>query len=305
MDINSLFREQKKFIEDALDYLLPGEEEYPQSIHRAMRYSVFAGGKRIRPLLVLSTAQIFTSQWEKAVPVACALELIHTYSLIHDDLPAMDDDDFRRGRLTSHKVFGEAVAILAGDALLTLAFEILAGEYKKEREFAWLYYKEVPPGLRLKVLAEIAAAAGVKGMIGGQVVDLESEGKKVGENIINYIYSHKTGALLVASVRAGARIGGSTPEELKRLTSYADLMGKAFQLVDDLLDLEGNETKMGKSKGVDLQRQKATFVSCWGLEEAVKKRDQLYGQAMEMLEGFGKRAEELRQLTRFIFFRDY
>ena len=305
MIFNDLLETRKTVIDSALDYYLPSEEQYPQNIHRAMRYSVFAGGKRFRPLLVLFTTELFTVDWKRALPAACAIELIHTYSLIHDDLPAMDDDDYRRGRPTSHKVFGEAVAILAGDALLTLAFEILAGSWEQKNEFCSSYWLNAHPEVKLKVIWEIANSAGVQGMVGGQVVDLASEGKCVDLETLKYIDTHKTGKLLSASVRSGALLAGATPVKLARLTSYARLLGRAFQIVDDLLDVEGNTEKMGKASGKDAQRKKANFVSLHGVAAAKSKRDRLYEQALRELDYFGERALPLKKITRLAFYRDY
>lgn len=305
MKFDRLLETRKILIERALDYFLPGEKQYPPEIHRAMRYSIFAGGKRLRPLLVLFSAELFTADWQRALPAACALELIHTYSLIHDDLPAMDDDDYRRGRLTSHKVFGEAVAILAGDALLTLAFEILAGSPEQKNEFCSSYWINVQPEVKLKAIWELARAAGVEGMIGGQVVDLASEGKSIDAETLEYIDTHKTGELLLASVRLGALLAGAKLEELNKLTTFARLLGRAFQIVDDLLDVEGNEQKMGKTKGKDVQREKANLVSCYGVDVAKKSRDRLYAQAVQELAYFGEEALPLQEITRQAFYRDY
>lgn len=305
MDFRVLMQERKTLIDKALDYYLPREEEYPQEIHRAMRYSVFAGGKRIRPLLTLLTAEIFTPNWKRALPAACSLELIHTYSLIHDDLPAMDDDEYRRGRLTSHKVFGEGMAILAGDALLTLAFELLTDNNKGPSEFDSVYWQEVPPQTKLDVIFEIAGAAGVRGMIGGQVVDLASEGKKIDEQTLEYIEVHKTGALFKAAVRTGALLAQADKDSLRRLTVYSSLLGRAFQIVDDLLDVEGSEAKMGKARGADAKKEKATMVSLCGLAEAKSRRDQLYSQSIQELEYYGGKADQLKKITRFLLYRDY
>ncbi len=300
-----IIKGRTELIDSALEYYLPGEDEYPQAIHRAMRYSVFAGGKRVRPVLVLLTAELFTTDWQRAVPAACALELIHTYSLIHDDLPSMDDDDYRRGRLTAHKVFGEATAILAGDALLTLAFELLADEGKQGHELSRLYWTEVKPALKLQVVYEIARAAGVRGMVAGQVVDLQSEGQKIDPQTLEYINAHKTGALLVASIRVGALLAGCTKEEIEKITRFAEPLGRAFQVVDDVLDVRGDEAKMGKTKGMDQKKEKATYVSLYGLQQANALREQLYWQAVDELQSFGESAANLKELTRFIIFRDH
>ncbi|HHT47610.1 MAG TPA: polyprenyl synthetase family protein [Firmicutes bacterium] len=305
MHLNKLLEEKKAVIDDALRFFLPDETDYPPTIHRALHYSVFAGGKRIRPILALQTAELFSPNWRRIIPPACALELIHTYSLIHDDLPAMDNDDYRRGRLTSHKVFGEGMAILAGDALLTLAFEILAGTKDKYGEYESDYWSNVSPEVKLNVNFEIAVAAGTKGMIGGQVVDLKSEGKSITKETLEYIEEHKTGALITASVRLGALLSGANNRDLHRLTLYARLLGNAFQIVDDLLDIEGNEEKMGKAKGADARNQKPTYVSLYGLEGAKKRREELYKLALKELDDFGDKADVLRELTRFILYRNY
>ncbi|NMB41578.1 MAG: polyprenyl synthetase family protein [Firmicutes bacterium] len=305
MNINEALSEKRALIDRALNHYLPAKEKYPQNIHSAMRYSVFAGGKRIRPLLALLTAEIFTSDWKKALPAACALELIHTYSLIHDDLPAMDDDDYRRGRLSSHKVFGEGIAILAGDALLTMAFELLTDQNNKYSSFDNSYWQEVDCQTKLNVIFEIAGSAGVKGMVGGQTADLNTEGKCISKETLKYIDTHKTGALIVASVRAGALIAATTVQELETITAYGHLLGQAFQIVDDLLDVEGDEEKMGKATGADAKRNKATFVSLYGIAETKKARDRLYSEAIKKLEGFGERGSRLKEFTGFIFYRDF
>ena len=231
------------------------------------------------------------------------LELIHTYSLIHDDLPAMDNDDYRRGRLTSHKVFGEALAVLAGDALLTLAFEIMAGMKERYNRYASGYWNDVAAEVKLKIIFEIAAAAGVNGMIGGQVVDLESEGKCISAETLDYIERHKTGALITASVRLGALVSGAGRQDLCSLTKYADLLGRAFQVVDDLLDIEGDEEKMGKAKGMDAKNQKPTCVSLYGLNGA-KRRGALQPGALKELTVLATKLM-FYELTRFILYRDY
>ncbi|NLX91046.1 MAG: polyprenyl synthetase family protein [Firmicutes bacterium] len=294
-------------INEALDYFLPGEKEYPQTINRAMRYSIFAGGKRIRPLLILLTTELFGSKTERGIPPACAMEMIHTYSLIHDDLPAMDNDDYRRGCLTSHKVFGEATAILAGDALLTLAFDILSREgfEDKDSKYVFSYLTEVPAEVRLKVIGELSRAAGVKGMIGGQIVDLESEGKNIAPETIDYINSHKTGALLVACFRIGVILGGGGDDDLERLTACANAIGSTFQVVDDLLDLEGNREKMGKDLGADLKLKKATYLSHFGLKESKALRDHKFNESIKILDYYGNRADILKKLIRFMLYRDY
>lgn len=232
-------------VDKALNEYLPAAEVYPSTIHEAMRYSVFAGGKRLRPILTIAAAEAVGGSMEQVMPVACALELIHTYSLVHDDLPAMDNDDFRRGRPTNHKVYGEAMAILVGDALLTQAFEVIAGTAVK-----------VSPDKVNQVTLEIARAAGSLGLIGGQVVDTLSEDQVIDGQVLEYIHRHKTGALFRVAVRAGAILSGASAEELAALTTYAEQMGLAFQIKDDLLDIEGDEAKIGKPVGSDVKNKK-------------------------------------------------
>ncbi|SHK06658.1 polyprenyl synthetase family protein [Desulforamulus aeronauticus] len=283
-----------KLVDDALDRYLPKADEYPTTIHEAMRYSIFAGGKRLRPVLVLASTKAVGGSVEKALPVACALELIHTYSLIHDDLPAMDNDDFRRGRPTNHKVYGEAMAILAGDALLTLAFELIASSaaaFSLDR-------------VNLVTL-EIAQASGSRGLIGGQVVDMLSENQAITGDIMEYIHRHKTGALFRAAVRAGAILGGADAEQLTSLTNYSEQMGLAFQIKDDLLDIEGDEAKLGKPVGSDVKNQKSTYPSLYGLEEARRMADKAATDACAELKIFGPEAEFLRSLMHFIINRDH
>jgi geranylgeranyl diphosphate synthase type II len=302
-----IFQDKIQAIDKALGYLLPGEEEYPQTLNRAMRYSIFAGGKRIRPLLILLIAELFGLRQDDGLIPSCAMEMVHTYSLIHDDLPAMDNDDYRRGRPASHKVFGEATAILAGDALLTLALEILAQESGNGQGnyYTSSYINAVPPLDRLKILAEISRAAGVDGMIGGQIVDLESEGKEIPPQTIDYINSHKTGALFSACFRIGVILGKGTRDDFGRLNACAEAIGSTFQVVDDLLDLEGNREKMGKDKGADLKLKKATYLSHFGVEKAKALRDEKFNESKKILDYYGDRAGPLQRLVRFILYRDY
>ncbi len=305
MSLFHTWEDKIQLVDRALDSFLPGEGVYPGKIHEAMRYSVFAGGKRIRPLLMFLAAGLFTGHWQRTLPAACALELIHTYSLIHDDLPAMDDDNYRRGKPTSHRVYGEATAILAGDALLTMAFALLSGTEQYKNEYSETYQSQVAPETGLKVISELAEAAGSLGMIAGQILDLEAEGKTVSTEMLDDINSRKTGALIVAALRSGALLGGAAADDLQRLSVYANSLGKGFQVVDDLLDVEGDKDKMGKQTGMDRQRKKSTVVSLCGIAEAKSQRDNLYNDAMHQLSSFGENANELRQLTRFIFYRDY
>lgn len=304
MDVRHHWKEIIDLVDGALDAFLPEAGEYPRKINEAMRYSVFAGGKRVRPLLMILAAAIFNDRWQRVVPAACALEFIHTYSLIHDDLPAMDDDDFRRGKPTAHRVFGEAVAILSGDALLTLAFSLLCDKSLQDA-YSEVYRQEVSSAVKMQVAAELAGAAGVRGMIAGQILDLEAEGRIVGMEMLSEINTRKTGALITAALRCGALLGEAPAKSLQQLSKYALPLGRGFQIVDDLLDLEGDQSKMGKQKGMDNKRQKATIVSLCGAADAKKLRDNLYREAMSELDPFGERAKMMQELTRFIFYRDY
>ena len=279
-------------VEDALSAALPPESEWPETIHRAARYSLFAGGKRIRPLLVLAAGEAVGGGRAELLPLACAVELIHTYSLVHDDLPAMDDDDLRRGKPTSHKVFGEAIAILAGDALLTRAFHLLA-EVPKDASEALVRR-------RLLASAELGRACGTLGLIGGQVMDLESEGKAIDAAALERLHRAKTGALIKASVRGGAILGGASEAELARLSRYADAIGLGFQVVDDVLDATEDAARLGKTAGKDEAAHKATYVSVHGLERARGMAASLAQEALAALEPLGPRAALLAALAREI-----
>jgi geranylgeranyl diphosphate synthase type II len=292
MELKSYLTERGAEVDGALNRYLPPEDELPVSLHRAMRYSVFAGGKRVRPILMLAACDAVGGDCQGVMPAACAMEMIHTYSLIHDDLPAMDDDDFRRGRPTSHKVFGEAVAILAGDALLTEAFILLG----REEGLPLL-----DASRRLAALSEIARCAGSRGMVGGQVVDMESEGRHdIDLATVQYIHTHKTGALIKASVRAGALLGGGNAEQVAALTRYGEAIGLAFQIADDILDIEGTTEELGKDAGSDQARGKATYPAVMGLADAKERALELMELAVAALEDFGDEAEPLRQLARYV-----
>ena len=275
----------------ALDRLMPGGNVQPPSIHTAMRYSVQAGGKRVRPILCLESARIFSPDTAPVLPVACALEFIHTYSLIHDDLPALDNDDLRRGKPTCHKKFGEATAILAGDALLTLAFETLANA-------------PIEPGRRVAILAHVAASAGtVDGMVGGQVADLEAEGRAIQPAELEYIHRSKTAALIRASLVAGAIAGGADEENVARLKRFGETIGWAFQVVDDILDVEESSASLGKTAGKDAAQKKATYPGLYGLETSRAFAKELESRAMAELEPYGPRAARLRELADLIVHR--
>jgi len=291
MTLPAFFDEDLQLVDAALQRLLPTPETPPPSIHEAMRYSVFAGGKRIRPILCLEAARIFTSDVTPALHPGCAIEFIHTYSLIHDDLPALDNDDLRRGKPTCHKKFGEAIAILAGDALLTLAFETIAAT-------------PVSPDLRVKMLTEVATSAGtIKGMVGGQVADLEAEGKGVGPETLEYIHRAKTAALIRASVTAGAICAGAPDEDVKRLRHFGETIGWAFQVTDDILDVEESSAALGKTAGKDIAQQKATYPSVFGLERSHQIAKDLATQAINDLAPYAARADRLRQIAHFLVHR--
>ncbi len=292
MDLKTYLKQQCTRVDAALDSYLPKECELPHSLHKAMRYSIFAGGKRVRPILMLAACEAVGGDTAQAIPAACAMEMIHTYSLIHDDLPAMDDDDYRRGNPTNHKVFGEAIAILAGDALLTEAFKLISSP-----RFA----AEVPPAARLAVIHEIATCAGSYGMVGGQVVDMESEGKPdIDLPTVQYIHTHKTGALLKASVVAGALVGGADKPKLTAITRYGEAAGLAFQIADDILDIEGTTEEIGKDAGSDEARGKATYPAVMGLSEAKQEAQAMMDEAMRALEIFGSEADRLREIAMYI-----
>ena len=291
MKLPPFFEEDRLAVDAHLERLLPGEQVRPSSIHQAMRYSVFAGGKRIRPILCMETARIFEPEVSNALYPGCAIEFIHTYSLIHDDLPALDNDDLRRGKPTSHKKFGESTAILAGDALLTLAFESIAAA-------------PVSPERRVAMVTEIASAAGtVNGMVGGQVADLESEGKQVGQEALEYIHRSKTAALIRASVTSGALCAGAGPDDVARLRRFGETIGWAFQVTDDILDVEESSAALGKTAGKDIAQQKATYPSVFGLERSHEIAEELSSKAIADLQIYGERAERLRSIAEFLVLR--
>jgi geranylgeranyl diphosphate synthase type II len=294
MDIKSYLSKKKEIIDKALDKLVPPAETFPQSIHEAMRYSLFAGGKRIRPILAIAAAEALGAKTAGLLPLAGVLELIHTYSLIHDDLPAMDNDDFRRGRPTCHKVYGDAIAILAGDGLLTMAFEVLSDPR---------HAKVAPAKSLLAITKEIAAASGVFGMVGGQVVDMESEGKEVDLPTLEYIHTHKTGALIRASIRVGALYARAGKRQFTALTHYGELVGLAFQIADDILDITGTQEEIGKDVGSDLKKDKKTYPSFYGLEESRRRAVEVSDKAVYSLKDFDRKADSLRALAKYIINR--
>jgi len=292
MNLPDFFEQDRLAVDAALDRLLPAETTEPVSIHTAMRYSVFAGGKRIRPILCLEAARIFEPDAKPdaspALHAACAIEFIHTYSLIHDDLPALDNDDLRRGKPTCHKKFGEATAILAGDGLLTLAFQII-GESSTTAERT------------LAILQEVSSAAGtVKGMVGGQVADLESEGKRVEPQTLEYIHRSKTAALIRASVSTGAISAGAGIADVARLRKFGETIGWAFQVTDDILDVEESSAALGKTAGKDIAQQKATYPAVFGVAQSHEIAAKLANDAIAQLDPFGERASRLRALAEFL-----
>ena len=291
MDLKKYLQEKEDIVNKALDTLLPKEDEFPQRLHKAMRSSVFAGGKRIRPILAIAAAEVFGKTAANVINIACAIELIHTYSLIHDDLPAIDNDDLRRGLPTNHKVFGEAIALLAGDALLTKAFQIMSQPSAVSGQQS---------ALILKSIHEIAKAAGSTGMVGGQVVDIESEGKEVAFPVLEYIHIHKTGELILASVRAGAILAGAENKELETITRYGEAIGLAFQIADDIIDVEGNKEDVGKNIGGDAKKGKVTYPSILGVDESRKRARELVDMAITALKDFDRKAEPLREIARYI-----
>jgi geranylgeranyl diphosphate synthase type II len=286
MTLSEYLSEQQRLIDRTLDRWVPPEAAPPEVIHKAMRYSLFAGGKRIRPILCIAAAQALSGSPSGVENAACSLELIHTYSLIHDDLPALDNDDLRRGRPTCHKVFGEAMAILAGDALLTLAFEVLAR------------LPQVNGARQARLISELAGASGtVGGMIAGQVLDLEGEHQRPTAQLLKHIHRAKTGALLRASVRIGAIYAGADEEQLDALSRYGEHIGLAFQIVDDLLDVEQSSEELGKTAGKDAAQHKITFPAVYGLDRSHRMAEEQRLAAHAALQPFDERAEPLRQLA--------
>ena len=291
-DLADFLSSRTAAVNEALHCLLPKAFAKPATIHKAMRYSLFAGGKRMRPALCLAAAAACGGSELEAIPLACAVECIHTYSLIHDDLPAMDNDDYRRGKLTNHKVFGEGVAVLAGDALLTQAFELAA------QASGWPRYSHQ------QIILELAAASGSLQLIAGQVADLEGEGKKLSQAELRYIHERKTSALLCCSVRLGGMSANCTPAQLKSLTSFGYHVGLAFQVIDDILDVTQTSEKLGKTAGKDTKAQKATYPSIVGLERSRKIASQLTDKAYAALKPFKGKAQALEALADYLLKRD-
>lgn len=295
MEFKQHLKEKASFIENVLKEYMPKEEGYQKTVIEAMNYSLSAGGKRLRPILTLEACKVVGGNEEEAIPFAIAIEMIHTYSLIHDDLPALDNDDLRRGRATNHKVYGEAMGILAGDALLNYAFEVmLAGSINKEN-----------PEKYLKAINEIAKGAGIYGMIGGQVVDVESENKQIEKEKLDYIHMNKTAAMMVGCMRAGATIGGANSEQMEEITKYAKNIGLSFQIVDDILDIVGDEAKLGKKVGSDIENHKSTYPSLLGLDKSKEIAHNLIDEAKKSIEKLSDNVDFLKGLAEYIIDREY
>jgi geranylgeranyl diphosphate synthase, type II len=290
-DLMNYLQSRQTLIEENLERFVP--VLYPVRLYESMRYSLLAGGKRLRPVLCLAACELVGGTTNMAMPTACALEMIHTMSLIHDDLPSMDNDDYRRGIPTNHKVYGEAMAILAGDALLAYAFHVIAQT------------EAVPAQRVLEVVRRLGSAASAMGLVGGQVVDIESEGKQISLETLQYIHEHKTGALLEISVVSGALLGGASSPQVELLSSYAHKVGLAFQIIDDVLDITATDEQLGKTAGKDLAQAKATYPSFWGVEASQAKAQQLIAEAKAILKPFGEKAVILEHLADFITQRHY
>jgi geranylgeranyl diphosphate synthase type II len=291
--VRSYLEARCTLVDEALERLLPGEEVAPATLHRAMRYSIFAGGKRLRPVLVLAAAEACGGALENALPAACAVECLHTYSLIHDDLPCMDDDDLRRGRPTSHKVFGEALAVLAGDALQAIAFESVSR------------MSPAPGYVGADYVCELAQAAGSRHLIAGQVMDLEGEGQKLSADQLRAIHEGKTAALLTCCTRLGGMSAGCASSQLDALTRFGRALGLAFQVIDDILDVTQTSEKLGKTAGKDVAAEKATYPSILGLDASRAEAARLTAEAHRALEIFGDAAQPLRLIADYLLAREY
>lgn len=291
-DIHNYIKKRRLLIDRSLERYLKESKHHPKTLYRAMHYGVFSGGKRFRPILTLAAGELFGGKHRMLLPFACALELIHTYSIIHDDLPALDNDDLRRGELANHKIFGEGIALLAGDALLTEAFDLMS---------CATVVRLLKPKLTLELIHEIAQASGISGMVGGQAVDIEAEGRKVDVATVEYIHVRKTGALIRAAARVGARIGGATAKELRRINRYAEFLGLAFQIADDILDARSVPGGIaGQGGGKDKELKKATYNSIVGLASSRAKVQELLQNGLKELELFGKNADPLRGVARYV-----
>lgn len=289
-DIARYLKDRADLVDRTLEAVLPPEDCRPGRLHASMRYAVLGGGKRLRPVLAMAAAEAVGADSVAVLREACAFELVHTYTLVHDDLPAMDDDDFRRGRSATHKMYGEATAILAGDALQPLAFAVLAsGAHPAEK--------------KIEAIRLLAEACGSQGIVGGQMVDIESEGKHIDAAELDYIHRHKTGCLLRASVLLGAVLGGCSPEQYRRLNDYGEAIGLCFQITDDILDVLGTSAELGKPAGSDQVRGKATYPSINGMEASRSRQTELYSDAIAALDNFDDKADPLREIARLIIER--
>ncbi|MCI2098053.1 MAG: polyprenyl synthetase family protein [Succiniclasticum sp.] len=289
LDFEKYYESRKQLVDNFLEKRM--QKRGISNVDDAMKYSLLAGGKRLRPILLMATADALGTNGYDFLTAACGLEMIHTYSLIHDDLPCMDNDDYRRGRLTNHKVFGEALALLAGDGLLTLAFEVMAEQ------------RNVKPSTLVEFIHETAMCAGNFGMVGGQALDLEAEGRAISAKELKTLHEGKTGAMFIAAVRGGAHLAGATEEQLLALTRFAELVGLAFQIEDDILDVTSTQEELGKPIGSDAKNEKSTYVSLFGLEEARKMADETTEEALRCLDMFGEKADALRELAKLMCHR--
>ena len=295
MEFKQTLKQRANQVESLLKEYMPSEEGYQKTIMESMNYSLSAGGKRLRPILTMEACKVVGGNVEDAIPFAMAIEMIHTYSLIHDDLPALDNDDLRRGKKTNHIVYGEDMAILAGDALLNYAFEVmLSNSIDKEN-----------PNKYLKSINEIAKTSGIYGMIGGQVVDIQSENKQISKEMLDYIHNNKTAAIIIGCMRAGAIIGDATQEQLEKITKYAKNIGLSFQIVDDILDIVGDESKLGKKVGSDIENHKSTYPSLIGLDESKNIAYELIQEAKESINSINKETKFLSDLADYIIDREY
>lgn len=289
LDFEKYYESRKQLVDNFLEKRM--QKRGISNVDDAMKYSLLAGGKRLRPILLMATADALGANGYDFLTAACGLEMIHTYSLIHDDLSCMDNDDYRRGRLTNHKVFGEALALLAGDGLLTLAFEVMAEQ------------RNVKPSTLVEFIHETAMCAGNFGMVGGQALDLEAEGRAISAKELKTLHEGKTGAMFIAAVRGGAHLAGATEEQLLALTRFAELVGLAFQIEDDILDVTSTQEELGKPIGSDAKNEKSTYVSLFGLEEARKMADETTEEALRCLDMFGEKADALRELAKLMCHR--
>jgi len=294
MNFKEKLRERAELINNTLEKMIDEKDVPQKTIYTAMRYSLMAGGKRLRPVLALSVCDMLGGNPDDVLPFGCAIEMIHTYSLIHDDLPCMDNDDYRRGRLTNHKVFGEAVAVLAGDALLNYAFEVMTKAALEDPENV---------KAKLEAMYIIANASGASGMIGGQIIDLESENKKISPELLHEMHKHKTGALIKASVLSAAAICHASKSVMDSLVRFADMLGLAFQIKDDILDVEGNSELLGKNIGSDASNSKNTFVTLYGLEKSKEMLEDYTEQAIESINAFGEKGSFLKELANYLLER--